>query len=57
MRESGWYWIKFDGFWKVAKWVNAMNGDGFFVESNGECLGYAHFIDEIDERRIEQEVE
>lgn len=57
MRESGWYWIKFDGIWKIAKWVNAPNRDGFFVESNGEFLGFESFIDQIDERRIVREVE
>lgn len=57
MREGGWYWIKFEGFWKIAKWVNALNGEGFFVESNGEFLGCESFIEEIDERRIVREVE
>lgn len=51
-REGGWYWIKFEGKWQIAKWVNALNGDGFFVESNGVFLGDESFIDEIDERRI-----
>lgn len=57
MREGGWYWIKFEDSWKIAKWVNALNGGGFFVESNGEFLGCESFIDEIDERRIVREVE
>jgi hypothetical protein len=51
-REPGWYWVKFQGVWKVNKWVNALNGDGFFVESNGDFSASESFMEEINETRI-----
>ena len=54
-REPGWYWVKFHGYWKINRWVNALNGDCFFVESNGDFSVSESFMDEIDERRIVRE--
>lgn len=54
-RDEGWYWVKFRGYWKINRWVNAPNGNGFFVESNGDFSASEIFMDEIDERRITRE--
>lgn len=51
-RQSGWYWVKFKGVWKVNKWIIALNGDGFFVESNGWSSASESFMDEVNETRI-----
>lgn len=48
-REEGYYWVKYKGEWKVAKWSPSNR----FVAVNGLSFSDSEF-DEIDENRIER---
>ena len=54
-REPGFYWVKFQGHWKIKQWTKPICGDGFFVESNGDFCASECFMEEIDERQIVRE--
>jgi hypothetical protein len=49
MREPGYYWVKNDGKWIIALWVN----DGHYTEWEiGDRIEQDSDFEEIDERRI-----
>lgn len=58
MREEGYYWVKHQGNWEIAKWYQYVGGKfewDFFTEMriNKSKVVFPD-LDEIDQRRIER---
>lgn len=58
MRQSGYYWVKYDGKWIVAEFEYFLykNGDEYKIwqVAGLELSFYDNEFDEIDETRIER---
>lgn len=62
LRESGFYWVKYNGEWEVMLWSQYYKGGAFWrcgdeidIEINSPEELLKKGIEEIDERRIERE--
>lgn len=51
MRQSGFYWVKYDGKWTIAEYTSYSGQSEWYVTGN-DCYFISEEFDEIDENRI-----
>ena len=53
-REPGFYWVRDDNEWIVARWVVEENWSGWQCTGSDEDLYYDDEFNEIDETKLER---